>query len=259
MSVMLLFWLCCCRDVLSWSMPPMAAPMMATTSTPMTPLFGLGAVLMKATGGVSTAPSFGDEDVLVEAADFFTDAFWTAKVGGGARTLTDTQRRSLLNSQSLEFRKRYGKRLGAQRRNELMVARNGRGEIMGVLGIEVDRIPEDRLTSTKICATAPLMSNVAVGRKFRRRGVAEELVIAAENMVRREWGYTECFLYVEKRNAPAVKLYRKLGYRKIWEDDNAKTLIPTKLGGMTNDQTTLVCMRKDLSQGLFKRVLLPFR
>ena len=153
----------------------------------------------------------------------------------------------------MEFRRRYGLRMAPQqdRRNELLVSRNGRGEIMGVLGIEVDRIPEGRVGGSSTRVHAPLMSNVAVGRKFRRRGVAEELVSAAEDLVRKQWGYNECYLYVEKRNTPAINLDRKLGYRKIWEDDTARTLIPTKGGGMKNDPTTLVCMRKTLTPGLF--------
>lgn len=98
--------------------------------------------------------------------------------------------------------------------------------------------------------TAPLMSNLAVSRSYRRKGLAEDLVRAAENIARKEWGYDECYLYVEKRNAPAVKLYRKLGYRVIWEDDSATTLLPTEDGKVVNGRTTIVCMKKSLGGGL---------
>eukprot|EP00957_Ditylum_brightwellii_P116958 8921358-Ditylum_brightwellii.AAC.1 len=99
------------------------------------------------------------------------------------------------------------------------------------------------------------MSNLAVNRNFRRRGVAEDLVKAAEELARREWGYNECYLYVEKQNVPAVKLYRKLGYRPIWEDDSAKTLLPTESGKVKNVSTTIVCMKKRVG-GL--RSIFPF-
>ena len=99
--------------------------------------------------------------------------------------------------------------------------------------------------------SAPLMSNLAISRKYRRKGLAEDLVRAAEAVARKEWGYDECYLYVEKRNVPAVKLYQKLGYRTIWEDDSATTLLPTEDGRVANGKTTIVCMKRRLGGGLF--------
>ena len=51
------------------------------------------------------------------------------------------------------------------------------------------------------------MSNLAASRDFRRVGIAEELIQNAENLVRTEWGFSECYLRVEN--------YRKLGYKCI--------------------------------------------
>ena len=76
--------------------------------------------------------------------------------------------------------------------------------------------------------------------------LAEDLVQAAETLARKEWGYDEVYLYVEKRNKPAVKLYKKLGYRTVWEDDKAKTLIPTESGQLKTAPTVIVCMKKRL-------------
>jgi GNAT superfamily N-acetyltransferase len=99
---------------------------------------------------------------------------------------------------------------------------------------------------------APLMSNLAISKQYRRRGLAEELVKATELIARKEWGYNECYLYVEKRNVPAIKLYTKLGYKPIWEDDNATTLVPSVDGrGVVNGKTTIVCMKKKLGGGIF--------
>lgn len=98
--------------------------------------------------------------------------------------------------------------------------------------------------------TAPLMSNLAISKKYRRKGLAEDLVKAAESVARREWGYDECYLYVEKRNGPAIKLYKKLGYATLWEDDTATTLLPTEDGRVVNGKTTIVCMKKRLGGGL---------
>jgi GNAT superfamily N-acetyltransferase len=100
--------------------------------------------------------------------------------------------------------------------------------------------------------SAPLMSNLAISKQFRRRGLAEELVKSAESIARKEWGYDECYLYVEKRNVPAIKLYKKMGYKTLWEDENATTLIPSADGrGIVNGKTTIVCMKKKLGGGIF--------
>ena len=93
------------------------------------------------------------------------------------------------------------------------------------------------------------MSNLAISRKYRRKGLAEELVKATENVARKEWGYDECYLYVEKRNTPAVKLYKKLGYKTIWEDPTATTLLPTNDGKVAQGKTTIGCMRKKVGGG----------
>ena len=98
------------------------------------------------------------------------------------------------------------------------------------------------------------MSNVAVSPRWRRRGIAELLVKEIERLVRIEWGYDDVYLYVEQRNKPAVRLYQKLGYRTFWVDNTAKTLVPTTNGGMANEPTTIVCMRKRLNGGIFSRL-----
>ena len=166
---------------------------------------------------------------------------------GGTKKLSEKQQRSLYNSQLVEFRRRYGKKLGGDRRAELVLVENGNEELMGVAAVEVELVPEKSLTSTAK-TRAPLMSNVAVSRKWRRRGIGEVLVKEIERMVRIEWGYDDIFLYVEQRNKPAIKLYQKMGYNPYWIDKNAKTLVPTTDGSMQNEPTTLVCMKKRLNK-----------
>lgn len=185
------------------------------------------------------------DNELIDAGKFFTDAFWAGK-SGGDRSLNSFQKKSLEKSQTKEFRRRYGFKL-SKKKSELILAKNSNGEIMGCTGLEVDLIsdPNDQRDGFQ----APLMSNVAVGRKFRRRGVAEELVKKAEE-VASDWGYNELYLLVEKRNNPAVKLYSKAGYRRIWEDTQAKTLVPSQ-GDVVTESTVILCMRKKLGGGIF--------
>jgi len=82
-------------------------------------------------------------------------------------------------------------------------------------------------------------------------------VAKAEELARKQWGYDECYLYVEKQNVAAVKLYKKLGYRVVWEDGDAKTLLPTEGGQLINADTVIVCMKKRLGAGVLGRFL-PF-
>lgn len=217
------------------------------------PTLGIGAVLFPLRNSVivGISESINRRLDLQEASDFFVDAFWTSKVGGGARTLTAQQRRELEQSQRAEFNKRYG---GARPRvAELLVLRNADEQIIACAGVEVDRIPSSALTGPATC-NAPLMSNLAVSRQYRRRGLAEQMVQAVETTVRKEWGYTECYLYVEERNRAAIRLYEKLGYRRLWRDDNAKTLLPTASGYLENADTVILCMKKNLTENFLQRL-----
>lgn len=211
------------------------------------PSLGLGAVLFPVRGRIiqSVAETADDDKRLIieDASDFFVNSFWTAKVGGGARQLSDRQRAQLRQSQVAEFTKRYGGR----RQADLICCFNSNGEIVACAGIEVDSIPDGRLSAPRL-EYAPLMSNLAVSRDYRRRGLAEVLVAAVEEQCR-DWGYDHCYLYVEQRNVPAIRLYHKLGYERVWTDDTAQTLVPHRNGELRTAPTVILCMRKDLNRG----------
>ncbi len=212
---------------------------------------GIGAILLKPKNTI--VPSEGDDEILVNSARCFTYAFWNGKTGG-VKLLSQSQSQTLTKQQIAEFRRRYGMKVGKDRRAELVVCQNkSSGEIMGCAGIEVSTISTPNGKSVSVAM--PLMSNLAVGKKFRRRGLAEDLVKAAEELARKEWGYDECYLYVEKQNIAAMKLYRKLGYVPQWEDGSASTLVPTQRGSIVSAPTTIVCMKKRLGGGLFGRFL----
>jgi GNAT superfamily N-acetyltransferase len=223
------------------------------------PTFGLGALLNPVRGGYIEGVSIADSKrtALQEASDFFVESFWTSKVGGGASKLTDRQRKELGKSQQVEFNKRYGGSVssgGSRRTSELVLYRNAADEIIACAGVEVDVIPDGGLDGPMI-TKAPLMSNLAVSRQYRRRGLAEALVAAVEELAHDEWGYDECYLYVEQQNRAAIKLYQKLGYRQLWNDASARTLLPTSKGDLDSAPTVLVCMKKMLGkQSLFARL-----
>ena len=226
------------------------------------PTYGIGSLLFPIRKSVVTgisdyANSADKRIVLQEVSDFFVDAFWTGKVGGGAKTLTKAQRQQLEQSQNAEFTKRYG---NARRISEMLFIRsksNSNNDIMACVGVEVDKIPMSGTIRNPITTeSVPLMSNLAVSKQYRRRGLAEQLVRSVETLVRKEWGYNECYLYVEERNRPAIQLYTKLGYRKVWQDATATTLLPTTSGDLQSASTVIVCMKKKLfnTNNLFQQL-----
>ncbi len=58
------------------------------------------------------------------------------------------------------------------------------------------------------------ISNLAVSRDFRRRGVARELLNNCEQ-ISQSWGYTELYLHVMSDNYRGLSLYQKLGYEIV--------------------------------------------
>jgi ribosomal protein S18 acetylase RimI-like enzyme len=258
------------------------------TTTP--PLFGIGAVLFPVRGTTISVLGGDDNDDMNDirqdiddATDFFVDAFWTAKVGGGAQSLSERQRKQLVQSQQAEFMKRYGgRRKGGKKLSAFLIMRGGakkkkkqesssasaattftsmiqrpeddRGEILACVGIEVDGISDGAVGRGRspVQEYAPLMSNLAVSRKYRRRGLAEAMVKACEDYIRKTWPdeYNHSlYLYVERRNTRAIQLYQKLGYRRMWQDGDAQTLLPMDNGNLQSVPTVLVCMKKNLNSG----------
>ena len=58
------------------------------------------------------------------------------------------------------------------------------------------------------------ISNLAVGRDFRRRGVAQQLLKDCEQLAQ-SWGYSELHLHVMGDNERGRNLYEKLGYEIV--------------------------------------------
>ncbi|MBD2503289.1 GNAT family N-acetyltransferase [Anabaena azotica FACHB-119] len=64
----------------------------------------------------------------------------------------------------------------------------------------------------------PYLSNLAVHAKYRRHGVASQLLLKCEQ-VSQEWGFQDLYLHVLENNYQARQLYFKLGYR-VYEVDS---------------------------------------
>jgi ribosomal protein S18 acetylase RimI-like enzyme len=64
----------------------------------------------------------------------------------------------------------------------------------------------------------PYLSNLDVHAKYRRHGVASQLLLKCEQ-VSQEWGFQDLYLHVLENNYQARQLYFKLGYR-VYEVDS---------------------------------------
>ncbi len=58
----------------------------------------------------------------------------------------------------------------------------------------------------------PYIFNLAVHPQWRRRGVAKQLLLAAEQTVK-QWGFSSLYMHVLESNQPARNLYDRIGYR----------------------------------------------
>lgn len=57
----------------------------------------------------------------------------------------------------------------------------------------------------------PYIFNLAVHPQWRRKGVAKQLLLAAEQTVK-QWGFSRLYMHVLEDNQPARSLYHDIGY-----------------------------------------------
>ena len=153
---------------------------------------------------------------------------------------------------SRDLAERFSSRNRAE--NALFVAETSDAEVAGSVGIEVSRLTKAGLNEQQaklrrdefmdVSQPRPLLSNLAVSRDYRRRGIGKRLCRDAE-LAARAWGFDEVYLKVEKGNRKAFNLYRGLGYRVVATDPDAEKPIVVP-GGIKYVKTTNVAMRKDL-------------
>ena len=74
------------------------------------------------------------------------------------------------------------------------------------------------LASNAPCALwQPYVASLAVSHAHRRRGIAQQLMHAAEELAQ-EWGYNAVLLEVAQSNERALRFYRRRGYRMVHSD-----------------------------------------
>mmetsp|Transcript_4704 Transcript_4704/g.10144 ORF Transcript_4704/g.10144 Transcript_4704/m.10144 type:complete len:295 (+) Transcript_4704:165-1049(+) len=223
------------------------------------------------------------QDELEAASQFFVGAFWGSSTPTGE--LGDSESAQLERDQLRDWNRRYGSEGGGSGSEAaLLVAKEGR-RIVGCVSVSVgsySRILDGRIgggggggggsfdpRSARTAAAAPsssakgskgalpdlnrvrsedvpLVANLAVAKRARKKGIGARLAREAERLAE-GYGYPEIVLLVEESNAPAVKLYRKLGYKELWRVGNAPKIDVTT-GNVRTVRTTNVAMAKPLGK-----------
>ncbi|GMI53553.1 hypothetical protein ScalyP_jg5461 [Parmales sp. scaly parma] len=204
-------------------------------------------------------------------AQMFTKSFWLDKRNGSK--ISNSRARTLESQQLAEFKKRYT----FQRMSILLKAEipfkginnkptqpqvstttqlllntpdpsPSNTQIIGCAAVDVQPL-YDFETEQKLPACA-VLSNLAITKNFRGRGVAKSLVKSLEFQVQTILKQQFIYLKVDSTNKRAINLYKKSKYKEVWRE-RTTSLCPVMYEGgefiMDDVTTTVLVMRKELS------------
>jgi len=89
-----------------------------------------------------------------------------------------------------------------------------------IVGYVMCRIEYGQGYVRNVMRTLGHVVSVAVREKFRRRGIATNLMLASMDAMKRVYGVEEVYLEVRVSNEPAINLYRKLGFEIVKKIEN---------------------------------------
>ena len=110
--------------------------------------------------------------------------------------------------------------------------------IVGVITIESSEI---NINGKK---ESPIISNLIVSSKMRRKGIAKKLTIRAEKIAKL-FNYKEVYLLVNTDNKPAIKLYKSRKYKSLSNTRNT-TKIVFKNNRFRNQECVNIIMKKKI-------------
>ena len=185
------------------------------------------------------------------AAECFVDAFFLKRNGGSDR-ITKGELAYLNGAQRKDLVKRYNQK---NKGTMFVVKDDETNKVVGCVGVEVQKfvgnVPlrraENDLGDVEIL-DRPVIANLAVASSARRKGLAKSLMREIEEEVKK-WGYDETILVVESANKKAVLLYKKSGYKPIFNDKAAPNLAIDENGKVVEAKVKAVTMRKSLKEG----------
>ena len=90
----------------------------------------------------------------------------------------------------------------------------------------------------------PVISNLIVSRKMRRKGIAKLLTTRAEKIAKSS-GYKEIYLFVNIENIPAIRLYKSCRYKSIGVEKKATRIVFEK-NRLLDEQCVNMMMKKKI-------------
>ena len=90
----------------------------------------------------------------------------------------------------------------------------------------------------------PVISNLIVSKKMRRKGIAKSLTRRAEKITK-SFGYKEIYLFVNAENIPAIRLYKSRGYKSIDEKKESSKIVFEK-NRFNNVKCINIMMKKNI-------------
>ena len=90
----------------------------------------------------------------------------------------------------------------------------------------------------------PVISNLIVSKKMRRKGIAKSLTTRAEKIAK-SFGYKDIYLFVNVENTPAIRLYKSRGYKSI-DDKKEATKIVFEKNRFNNVKCINIMMKKKI-------------
>ena len=90
----------------------------------------------------------------------------------------------------------------------------------------------------------PIISNLIVSKKMRRKGIAKLLTTCAEKIAK-SFDYKEIYLFVNVENIPAIRLYKSRRYKSI-DDKKESTRIVFEKNRFNNVKCVNIMMKKNI-------------
>ena len=179
------------------------------------------------------------------------------KDGGG---MNAGQQQGLAKEQSADMQRRYLAKNVQAEAAVLYLEDDATGDVVASVALgETPFLYGDALLSTRDLARPPpgaefnpVLANLAVQKRYRKRGYGKRLVRECEGLAR-EWGHDYLWLLVEDGNVRARNLYRKLGFKVVKKETDMPTFKVVN-GRVQQVQVNNFYMKKSVKGGVAQLV-----
>ncbi|MAD12812.1 MAG: hypothetical protein CMC04_08845 [Flavobacteriaceae bacterium] len=183
--------------------------------------------------------------------------FLTTNVYGGQKSKSQERVLAQLISDDLNDRYKVGVNSASQKYPSAFLLAEEDEDIIGCVGLDTQILNEKKRTLIKRPnkfsinsldnddKLVMVLSNLVVRRDKRNLGYAKQLIKSCE-IIARDFLFKEVFLMVDSENIPAQRLYKKMGYKKIFQDNTASCVISTPLA-LIKRKCINYCYRKNIT------------